>query len=66
MYYQGLTDEKIPASVSLAVIAVIIGSSVALSWWRTRGLAPVFPPGAAAAGVEPPQPSFGPKPPHQR
>ncbi|MDX6594080.1 MAG: tellurite resistance protein TerC [Gaiellales bacterium] len=66
MYYQGLTDEKIPASVSLAVIAVIIGSSVALSWWRTRGPAAVLPPGAAAAGVEPPQPSFGPKPPHQR
>jgi TerC family integral membrane protein len=65
MYYQGITGEKIPPSVTLAVIAVIIVTAVALSWWRTRGYAPVLLPGAAAAGAEP-QPSFGRRPPGQR
>jgi tellurite resistance protein TerC len=34
MYYEGLTDEKVPVALSLAVIAAILGTALALSWLR--------------------------------
>ena len=34
LFYEGLTDEKVPVALSLAVIATILGAATALSWRR--------------------------------
>jgi tellurite resistance protein TerC len=34
LFYEGFTDEKVPVTLSLAVIAAILGAAIALSWRR--------------------------------
>ncbi len=36
LYYQGLTDEKVPIAISLPVIVVIVGTAIAASLLTTR------------------------------
>jgi hypothetical protein len=37
MYYQGITGDELPTTLSLGVIIAIVGTAVGASLWRTRG-----------------------------
>jgi len=52
MFYQGITDEKVPIAISLPVIAIVLATSIGASLWASRGTPRRDPAVGAASASE--------------